>query len=102
MANALKILYWLHKTKTNKQGLAPLILRISYQKNKAEKATGYYVNPKDWNSPKQRVKGEKETAVQVNSWLDYATARLGDLFRVAVQRQEVHLPSLLNQLFQNQ
>ena len=62
MANTLKLLYWLHKTKANKQGLAPLILRISYQKSKAEKATGYYVNPKDWNSPNQR-KGKNNPAV---------------------------------------
>lgn len=99
MANALRILYWLHKAKTNKQGLAPLIIRISYNKSRAEKATGHYVNPKDWNSSKQRVKGEKETALQVNSWLDFSTARLGDLFRDALQKQEVHLPRLLNLLF---
>lgn len=99
MANALKVLFWLHKTKANKQGLAPLILRISYNRSKAEKATGFYVHPKDWNSSKQRVKGEKPTAIQVNSWLDYSTARLGDLFRDAVHKQEVHLPSIINLLF---
>ena len=99
MANTLKTLFWLRRNKTNKEGLAPLIIRISYNNSKAEKATGFYVHPKDWNSSRQRVKGEKPTAVQVNSWLDYTTARLGDIFREAVQRQEVHLPSMLNLLF---
>jgi integrase len=99
MANTLKVLFWLHKTKTNKHGLAPLIIRISYNKVKSEKSTGFYLPPSDWNISRQKVKGEKAIAKQVNSWIDFANAKLGDLFREAMQKQEVHLPTLLNHLF---
>ncbi len=50
MANTLKILYWLRKKKTNKTGLCPLIIRISYQRMKTERATGFYIDPKNWNT----------------------------------------------------
>lgn len=47
-------LFWLHRTKINKDGLVPLIVRSSFQNKKVEKASGYYVNPLHWNIQKQR------------------------------------------------
>ena len=99
MANTLKILYWLHKSKSNKDGDAPLLVRLTYQNSRAEKATGFYINPKEWNADKQRVKGDKQSAQQINNWIDSSSARLWDLYKVSLQRNDVHLPTLLNQLF---
>ena len=65
MANTIKVLLWLHRTKINKEGLVPLILRLSYQNKKVEKSTGYYIDPKDWNILKQRLKGSKTPAKQI-------------------------------------
>ncbi len=99
MANTLKILYWLHKSKSNKNGDAPLLVRLTYQKSRAEKATGFYINSKEWNADKQRVKGDKQSAQQINNWIDSSSARLWDLYKASLQRNDVHLPTLLNQLF---
>lgn len=101
MANTLKVLFWLRRNKTNKEGVIPLMIRISYQGAKAEKSTGFYVHPKDWNAPKQRMRGEKDASQKINSWLDYANATIGEIFRDAVKSKEVHLPTLLNKLFSN-
>ena len=100
MANTIKVLLWLHRTKTNKEGLAPLILRLSYQKKKAEKATGYYVNPKDWSIIKQRLKGSKDPAKQINEWINDSMVKISDLYREEVQNNSiVHLPSIIRKLF---
>jgi hypothetical protein len=99
MANTLSILFWLHKAKTNREGRSPLIIRLTYKKFRTEKATGFYVNVKDWNTHKQRVKGDRSAAQQINSWIDFASVKVRDLFRTSIQRNDIHLPTLLNQLF---
>jgi integrase len=99
MANTLSVLFWLHKAKTNREGRSPLIIRLTYKKFRAEKATGFYVSVKDWNAHKQRVKGDRSSAQQINSWIDFASVRVGDLFRTSIHRNDIHLPTLLNQLF---
>lgn len=99
MANTLKILYWVRKNKVNREGFAPLIVRISYQKIRIERSTGHYIKPNEWNVARQRVKGERDNAIKVNSWIKHASLKLNDLFRDALQKKDVHLPSILNYLF---
>jgi integrase len=99
MANTIKVLFWLRRNKINSDGLAPLMLRATYQSKKVEKATGYYVNPKDWNGVKQKVKGDNQSARQINNWIDNAVVKINDLFRVASIQNDVHLPSILQQIF---
>jgi integrase len=99
MANTIKVLFWLRRNKINSDGLVPLMLRISYQNIKAEKATGYYVNPKEWNTAKQRVRGDSQNSIQINSWMDNVAVKISDLFRIANLKKDVHLPSILQQVF---
>jgi integrase len=99
MANTLKILYWIRKNKANREGLAPLIVRISYLNTRVERSTGHYIKPAEWNVTRQRVKGENDSAIRINTWINHASSKLNDLFRDAIQKQDVHLPSLLNLLF---
>jgi hypothetical protein len=88
MANTLSVLFWLHKAKTNREGRSPLIIRLTYKKFRAEKATGFYVSVKDWNAHKQRVKGDRTAAQQINSWIDFASVKVRDLFRTSIQRHD--------------
>ncbi|MEO6491117.1 MAG: phage integrase SAM-like domain and Arm DNA-binding domain-containing protein [Ferruginibacter sp.] len=99
MANSLKVLFWLHRTKTNKEGLAPLILRLSYQKIKVEKATGYYVNANEWNIPKQRLKGNSMVNNQINEWLTETVSKISLLTMTNSRIGNIHLPSIMEKLF---
>ena len=99
MANTIKVLLWLRRNKINSEGLAPLMLRLSYQNNKTDKATGYYVNPNDWNIIKQRLKGSKNQAKQINEWIDDTMVKIADCYREEAKKANVHLPSLINKLF---
>ena len=99
MANTIKVLLWLHRTKINKDGLVPLILRLSYQNKKVEKSTGYYIDPKDWNILKQRLKGSKSLAKQINNWIDGVMVKIADLYREEVLTTNIHLPAIMEKLF---
>ncbi len=99
MANKIKVLFWLHRCKKNKDGLVPLILRISFQNTKKNKATGYYINPDQWNVEKQRLKGNKVDANDINEWINSVLAKISSISRNSVQDNNVHLPSIMETLF---
>jgi hypothetical protein len=69
MANAIKMLIWLHKSKQNKNGLAPLMIRLSYKNIRKDKASGFYINPLKWNSKRQTMKGNDEHSRTINGWI---------------------------------
>lgn len=84
----------------NKTGCVPLIIRLSFQGNKVDKATGFYVNPDEWNVGKQRMKGRTEQSIQVNEWIDETLVRISDAYREEVRESNaVHLPTVMASLF---
>lgn len=100
MANKIKVLLWLHKSKINKEGLAPLIIRLSYQNKRVDKATGYYANPKDWNATKQRLKGNSQKSQEINDWISESIVKLSDAIKAETkQNNTVYLPAVLATLF---
>lgn len=101
MANAIKVLFWLHQSKMNKDGLAPLILRLSFQKTKVDKATGYYVNPEQWNTSKQRLRGNKDEAATINSWIEAKLTKISTLCKDELLKETIHLPTVMEKVFSN-
>ena len=99
MANTIKMLLWLHKSKTNQDGKAPLILRLSFQTQRSEKSTGYYLNPKDWNSARQRSRGNSNEAIEINKRIDDLVTKLSILARRDDNDKNVYLPLIITQLF---
>ena len=59
MANTIKVLFWLHRSKKNKEDLAPIILRLSFRNKKVDKAIGYYINPDQRGVERQKTKGNQ-------------------------------------------
>src|SRR5258705_13205892 len=100
MANKIKVLFWLRRTKINKQGLVPLMLRLSFQNKKVDKATGYYIDPSQWNLTKQCLKGNKDQVRQINEWINECVVKISDIYREEFQKgNSIHLPSIINKLF---
>ncbi len=100
MANKIKVLLWLHKSKTNKEGLAPLMIRLSYQNKRADRATGFYVTPKEWNVTKQRLKGNSPKSQEVNDWISEAIVKLSESIKAETKHDNtVYLPAVLATLF---
>jgi integrase len=96
MANTIKILFWLNKSKTNRSGTAPLMLRLTHQNRRTERATGFYLAPKNWHTEKQKVKSTDVTSVEINNWMNAIKAKVIALLR---DEEEIHLPSILSNIF---
>ena len=99
MANTIKLLFWLHRSKMNKEGQTPLILRLTFQKRRLDKATGYYVSPEQWNTSKQRMKGNKDQAKIVNERIEFYLNKFSNLYREEIEEANIHLPSIMDMLF---
>jgi integrase len=99
MANKLKVLIWLHRSKMNAGGKAPLMLRLSYRSHRQDKATGFYVAPELWNPDRQQMKGSGPEAHKINEYLIKVNARARKLFEAAVDADDVDLRSLVCELF---
>lgn len=76
MINTLSIRYYLneYKAKGKKQ---PIYLRITLERKKAEVATSYYLEPKEWDESLQRTKKNK----QINEDLAATEQKIYDIVR---------------------
>lgn len=97
--NNLNILFWLYKSKLNKQGEAPIYLRVTFNKDRKNISTGYNINPSRWDSSKGTVKGLKDDALQVNSYISQTKARLMELFNRMLDEGDVNLDNLIDKFF---
>jgi hypothetical protein len=56
----MKFLFFCRATYVNKQGLSPIVLRITYRGQRADIFTGLNCDPDSWNATSQRVSGYKD------------------------------------------
>ncbi len=99
MANRIKVLFWLHRSKTNNQGKVPLMLRLTFQNQRQDKATGFYIDPQQWNTKRQRIKGSKDGNTEINSWIDTKIAKVADVVRDEDETGKIYLPSIMEKIF---
>lgn len=96
MASSVKVLFWLYKSRKNSKNEMPLMLRLSYDRKRVDKSTGYFVSSANWNVVKQKVKGHDQVSVEINNWINSVKAKV---IMISRQEEEVHLPTILNKLF---
>lgn len=77
-------------------------IRLTYQSRKIDKATGYYVAPKNWNSRKQRVKGSTGEQLTINNSLHTLQLKAITLFNQAQDNEDVYLLEIMEALFTKQ
>jgi len=99
MANTIKLLFWLHHSKKNKEGLVPLMTRLSFKGKQVNKASGYYIKPTLWHLQKQKMKGNDDLAKDINEWIDSRGSRVRELFKNLSETSSINLPSIMSQLF---
>lgn len=74
--NDVKVLFWLYKSKSNKEGKAPIYLRLTVNGKKVETASGYWIKPDDWNTEKQTAKGGSEINRAINDYIISTKSKL--------------------------
>lgn len=78
---SFNILYFVRRTRLNKLGETPILTRITYNGVRAEFKLKRYVDPKKWNSAKNKVNGNDPTAVELNKYLKTVQLSLLNIHR---------------------
>lgn len=83
--NRLNTLIYLKKTKINGAGEAPIYLRITLNGQRSEWSISRKIDPKNWDSNNQRMKGRSEKARLLNNYIDELENELNRHYNIALQ-----------------
>src|SRR5215471_3943113 len=72
----IKILFWLYRSKMNREMKAPIYLRITVNGKKVETATGYFIKPADWDTKKQKAKGVSQESILINTYIKSTESKI--------------------------
>lgn len=100
MNKSIKVLFWLKKSKQNRQGLYPIYLRVTVKGIRANLSTPYAVPLTCWDSKKQRVTGKAATADIANAYIQLLQARIIQIQHDANLSQVKLTAQLVKQLLQ--
>jgi len=84
----LNILLFIYKSKLNKKGECPIKCRLTYLKERKQFSTGLFVNPKCWNSKKQKVLDDTEQSDYLNKQLSLIISKINQAFLLLQIQQE--------------
>lgn len=66
----MKVLFWLYRSRPNKKEEFPIYVRVTINGKREQFKSGVFINPNNWNSDKQRLKGRGEYSNSINHILD--------------------------------
>ncbi len=78
------ILFFINKNKIKKNGLCPLMGRISVNAKMVQFSTKMDIDPKQWNAKKYRLNGSGSDVLKVNLKLDKLTAEITEHYNELV------------------
>jgi hypothetical protein len=76
LENNTSILFFIKRTKLLKNGDAPIFVRITINKERAEFGLKKSVSPKSWDESKQRVKGKCSSAYDTNTAIEKVLTKI--------------------------
>jgi integrase len=97
--NKILILFFLQKVRLNKQGKCPIRCRITFNSQRKEFATGYFINPDNWDSKLQlAVPPEQDENSFINTQLSLIKSKINKAFLLLqVQEKEFNVEDIFNQ-----
>ena len=102
MSHSLTILFFLRTSKTNPTtGEAPVYIRMTIASQRAEISAKRSVLPSKWEGGAGKVKGTKEDARTLNTYLDTLRAKLNKQFNQLLSGDEPVTAELLKNIFLN-
>lgn len=78
--NTLSILYYIQKSKINKQGRCPIQARMTYLKKRKEFSTGLFTEPDNWNRAQQCIESPDKEHSYKNTQLSLITSKMNQAF----------------------
>ncbi|MBC9798284.1 site-specific integrase [Sinomicrobium weinanense] len=80
LANRLKILFVISKSRINKKGHSPLYCRITYREKRRQFAVGLFVPLRNWNSKLQKTEPPNEENDFINTQLSLVKSKINQAF----------------------
>ncbi len=95
----LGLLYYLRNDKLNKDGLAPIYLRITVDGKRAAVSLNRHIDPDRWNTEGGKAKGTKEDIRELNNYLDSVKATIHSHQRNLLDRSKAITADTLRNAF---
>ncbi|MGY5254939.1 Arm DNA-binding domain-containing protein [Sphingobacterium spiritivorum] len=93
-------LFYIKRTKTNKEGHSPIYVRVTIQSRRFEFSTNKFIHSDKWNTEAAKVRGNNEEARAINSHLDHIRSEISQAERTLFKKgTPVNTDTLRNQLF---
>ncbi|MET3609418.1 site-specific recombinase XerD [Mucilaginibacter rubeus] len=99
MNKSFNLLFYVKRSKTNAEGLAPVYLRITVDGVRIEVSSKRYVNPDKWNTNGQKLAGNSEDVKSINAYLKTLEHQVYDVHRDMIeQKLLITAPNLKDRL----
>ncbi|HEX5743166.1 MAG TPA: Arm DNA-binding domain-containing protein, partial [Flavobacteriaceae bacterium] len=86
MNNEVSILFYIKRAKANKEGLAPIYVRITVLAKRFELSTNRFSAVEKWSTEGSKVKGFSEEARSINNYLDELRIKIVNAEKSLVKR----------------
>lgn len=99
MKHKLSLLFYLKSSKSAKNGMAPIYLRITINGIRIELSTSRFIEPGKWNSHSGKVKGTSEETRTLNSYLETMKSSVYETERALINcKVDIDAQSFKNKL----
>jgi len=71
----MTILFWIYKSRINKSGKAPIMMRITVDGERVSFSTDVFIEPDSWDTNKQQIKGNGDVVKESNNILLNLTSK---------------------------
>ena len=94
----IKILFLIARNRLNKMGKCSIRCRITYNQERYEFATGFFINPNHWHSKQQQAKPPNDDNIFINSQLSLIKSKINQAFLyLQVNNPEFKIDDLMSQ-----
>jgi len=87
MNKSFSLLFYVKRSKTNAEGLAPVYLRITVDGVRIEISSKRYINADKWNTNGQKLTGNNEDTKSINAYLKTLEHQVYEVHRDMIERK---------------
>lgn len=93
------ILFWLNKHRKNSTGTCPLMMRITYRKERINITLSIRITEKQWDAQRQKLKGLSTNTEETNNLLDTFKARAFHAYNSLLKVEEqIHVRQIAEKM----
>ncbi len=92
------ILFWVYRSRINKRGQAPIMMRITSNGKKITFSTNLFIALKSWDQDKQRVKGSSTLAHEINKVILNLTTSAWNAYNECIKRKLPIEPDIIRNI----